>query len=357
MKILPNSLWLLAFLFLLSCDKKIEKEPKSTATDSSLEEIIERGNPIDFDNNKVFSTVYAIAKNGVEAKQQADENAEIVKNYQYGDRLEVIEESGKWLGVRDRISREFIEEGKTIQQWRWEKVYVLKNKTGSIKQIKIASSDLYSIYTLEINDELIKVDTENKIKNYLNIELIDKDFFDSKKETEVSFLVADTIEIIKKEGKIELPCQNKTVIYIDKPDAEEDLQTYKYEGQIPFLNQYLICGFYWESYDYKFVDKTSAKEIQFIDFPYISPDKKHIISIYSNPYETSADLELFTITDTQIKKILYISFNKWMPTVEPGDIFWSNDGYLYLSVNSVHTFWNADGNLNKKSQYIRIKVR
>lgn len=357
MKILPNSLWLLAFLFLLSCDKKIEKAPESTATDSSLEEIIERGNPIDYDNTKVLSTVYAIAKNGVDAKQQADENAEIVKTYEYGERLEVIEETGEWLGVRDRISREFVEDGKTIQQSSWEKVYVLKNSTGSIEQIKIYSSDLYSSYFLEINNEVITVDTEKKIENHLTIELIDKDFFDSKKSTEVSFLLADTTQIIKKERVLELPCQNKTVTYVDKPDAEEDRQEYDYIGQVAFLNQYLISGSYYEGHDYRFIDKNTSEEIQFIDYPYISSDKKHIISIYTNPYETSADLELFTIADTQIKKTLYVSFNKWMPTVEPGDIFWSNDGYLYLSVNSVHTFWNADGNLNKKSQYIRIKVR
>ena len=357
MKILSNFVLLLALLFLISCDKKNEKNPENTVTEIPYEETITKGNPIDYDNTKVLETVYVISKEGIVGKSQADQTAESIATYKYGDRLEVIETTDKWLGIRDRVSREIVAEGKTVQQWQWEKVYVLKYKTGSKDQIKITASDLYSVYNLQINEEVITLETEKKIKNYLTIELIDKDFFESKKSTEVSFLVADTTQIIKKNGILELPCQNKTVTYIDKPDSEEDRQEYFYEGQIPFLNQYVLSASYYESFDYRFVDKTTSKEIHFIDYPNISPDKKHIISIYTNPYETSADLELFTITDTQIKKILYISFNKWMPTVEPRDIFWSNDGYLYLSVNSVYTFWSADGNLNKKSQYIRIKVR
>jgi hypothetical protein len=50
------------------------------------------------------------------------------------------------------------------------------------------------------------------------------------------------------------------------------------------------------------------------------------------------------------------SFKNWMPTVEHGEMFWSIDGYLYLTVNHVNSFWKEDGNLNDECQYLRIKI-
>ena len=160
-----------------------------------------------------------------------------------------------------------------------------------------------------------------------------------------------------KNGIIELKCQNKTFKFIDKPDAEEERQEFYYAGQIEFLNQYIIGGSYWESLDYRFIDKTSGEETAiFAEFPYISPDKKNIICIYTNPYETTADLELYSISNNKTKHIMSVSFKNWMPTVETGEMYWGIDGYLYLTVNHVNSFWTADGHLNEKCQYIRIKI-
>lgn len=334
-----------------------EKTVQSSLTDTTTAEGENAGNKIDYDNTKVIQNVYVTDRTGTEIKQQADKNSKTIGAYEFGAKLDVIEETEEWLGVRDRITREFTRKGSKIESTAWEKIYVLKSKTGSINEIKLIPSDLNIITSLTSNQKTENFETGKELNDFLKIELIDKQLFDSKRNSEVNFLLADTTEIKKKNGVIELKCQTKIKQYIDKPDAETEMQIFQYVGQFKFLNKYVIGGAYWEGLDYKFIDKSSGEETQtFGEFPIISADKKNIICIYTNPYETTADLELYSIDGKQIKHTMSASFKNWMPTVKPGEIFWSTDSFLYLTVNHVNSFWKQDGNLNDKCQYIRIKI-
>lgn len=360
MKILLHITFTTLLLTIFGCNNSgqpNEKTVQNTVSDTLTTEDENTGNKIDYDKTKVLQSVYVVDRNGTEIKQQADKNSKTLGSYGFGAKLDVIEETEEWFGVRDRITREFLRNGSKIESTGWEKVYILKNQTGSINEITLVSSDLNIISSLTTNQKTENFETDKELKDYLKIELIDKQLFESKRSSSVNFLLADTTEIKKKTGIIELKCQAKVKKYIDKPDAEESMQVYNYVGQFEFLNKYLIGGSYYEGLDYKFVDKSSGEETQtFVEYPNISADKKHIICIYTNPYETTADLELYSIDDKQIKHTMSASFKNWMPTVEPGEIFWSTDNFLYLTVNHVNSFWRQDGNLNDKCQYIRIKI-
>lgn len=348
------------FLTIFSCNnssRASEKIVQNLLSDTLNTENENTGNKIDYGNTKVLKSIVITDRKGTEIKQQADVNSKTLGIYEYGTKLDVIEENEKWIGVRDRVTREFFKDGEKIEHTAWEKVYVLKNKTGSISEIILTPSDLNIISSLKVNQKSEDFTVEKSLTKYLALELIDKSLFDSKKSSAVNFLLADTIGNKKKNGIIELKCQNKIVKYIDKPNAEESLQVFKYKGQIDFLNKYLIKGEYWEWSDCRFIDKTSGEETNiFGEYPYISPNKKNIICIYSNPYDMTADLELYAIFDKEIKHIMSASFKYWMPTGEIGKIFWSSDSYLYLAVNHIYSFWKEDGSLNDKYQYIRIKI-
>jgi len=329
---------------------------KNSTTDSSLSE--NAGHKIDYNNTQVLETVYVIDREGVEMKQDADENSKIMGTYNYGDKLDVIEETEKWLGIRDRITRKFVKNGDEIVSTGWEMIYVLKNKTGSINEIRLIPSDLNIISSLSVAGQESKYfEKGQQLNKYLKIELVDEQLFESRKDSAVNFLLADTAIIEKKNGTIELQCQVKVVRYVDNPTDNDGTREFQYIGQIEFLNKYLIYGLYWESSNYIFVDKISGEETSFGEFPYISPNKQNIISIYANPYETTADLELYSISENNsIKQIMNVSFINWMPTVEKGEMFWSTDGYLYLTVNHTKLFGEQSGSLNNKCQYIRIKI-
>ena len=332
------------------------RKTKNATSDTLSSE--NNGHEINYNNTKVLKTVYVVDRNGVEIRQDSDENSELLGIYEYGTNLDVIEETEKWLGIRERIHRHFSKDGKKMERLAWEKVYVLKNKTGYFNEIKLITSDLNIILSLSVAGQASEYfETGQPLNKYLKIELIDEPFFESKKSNAVDFLLADTTVIKKNNGTIELPCQDKVVKYVDKPDAEDLREEYHYVGQIEFLNQYLIVGSYWESWDYKFIDKTSGEVTLLMgDYPYISPDKQTIICICTNPYESTADLELYSISDNNIKHIMSTSFKNWMPTVDKGEMFWCTDGYLYLTVNHANSFWKEDGSLNEKCQYVRIKI-
>ena len=350
MKKLLHILFSILILVLFSCDNgKIDKKSTQNLSDSTTKN---KGKSIYYSKMKVLKSVYVIERQGIEIKQEADEDSKTLGTYKYAQHLEVIEDNEKWLGVRERNT---------------SKVYVLKRQTGTIDDVILTPSNLNRIFSVTIDGQtgeaVAHLDNNERLKNYLTLELIDQQLFDSKKNTSVEFLLADTTIIKKKNRTIQLKCQKKVVTYIDAPEGSMDIRHFDYVGQVPIFNAYLIRGGYYERSNYKFIDKISGKETQtFVNYPNISTNKKHIICIHANPYGRSADLQLFSIRGTQIRLIATLSFINWMPKMNQEDklgrseVFWSNDGYLYVRANHSNAFWGEDGGYNKKSQYIRIKV-
>jgi hypothetical protein len=223
------------------------------------------------------------------------------------------------------------------------------------KKILVAS-DLNIITYLTENDSTVYYSDNEPLTKYFNFELIDQKLYNAKKKKAVSFLLANTTAHKKLNGKITLPCKNKTVTFSDVDSEDETHRIYEYIGEINWLNTYLVYGMYWEDYDYKLIDKTSGEETKaFVDFPNISADKKKILSLGANVYENTADLDFYTIDRKKIVKKMNAAFKYWMPAGEITDMFWCTDGYFYLPVAASTNYWKPDGNLNDSWQYIRIK--
>lgn len=361
MRIIQATAYSILCLLYISCNNNAQTNSPTTgisSTDSISTKGLDSGNPIDFETTKVIRSTYITDRNGADMRQSANKDAKRLGSYSFGTKLDVIEETDEWLGVRDRITRESIENGTDVETTQWEKVYVLKKQTGPMTEIGLLPADLNIITYLTENDKTESYEKGKPLNEYIKLEIIDEALYNSKKKSAVNFLLADTTVVKKKNGIIELKSEHKTARYVDKPEAEEDMQIFQYLGQVDFLHQYLITGSYWESLDYRFIDKTTGEETTtFGEYPHISADKKHIISIYANPYEQTADLSLYTITNSnKIDDVIHTSFKNWMPSDESTQLFWSRDGYFYAAVNHINSYWKPDGSLNDKFQYIRIKV-
>ena len=226
-----------------------------------------------------------------------------------------------------------------------------------VKRTRLRNSDLKVISSLTMNRKTEYVDSAKMLKGVFEMELISKQLFEAQENSALNFLLEDTSKVRKKNGVTELYTRSGTRKYVDKPDAEEYKKIVDYVGQFEFLDAYVLHSTYYESEDYRLIHKTSGKEIStFGSYPRVSPDKQHILCIASNPYDNTADLELYSIKDTRIRHKLSVSFSNWMPITDPGKIFWSTDGYLYLAVNHIHSFWKENGAINETYQYIRIKI-
>ena len=318
------------------------------------------GIAIDIDNTSVLKQVFVTDKQGTAARQLPSGAAREVKSYDFGEKLEVIEEQKDWYGVQDRIYREYDEDNDGViekEVVKWEKVYVKKAQTGFINSIALTQSDLSVTDNLLIDGEPKSAKDSKVLNKYLKFELIDKSLFESKRTLAVNFLSKDKI-IKKKKGVLSIPTPKKVVRLVDIDTDSDSRASFEYVGQIDALNQHLVFGQFWEMSGYTMFDKTSGKQTQdFIGYPYLSPNKIYIIAVYANPYgEPSTDFELYGIQNKKIAPIINAEFKSWMPTVKPEDIFWTKDDYLYLAVTHSAAFWNEDGDYNDTFQYIRIKV-
>lgn len=239
--------------------------------------------------------------------------------------------------------------------------YIEKSKLGDFKDIKLINSDLpWITYLKEGDREAQFFEKSKKLEKYISLELVEKSEYDREKANAVSFLLADTLNVVKKDGVITLHGDDHSVIvYRDNDSDNDDRTVYKYEGQIAFLNQFLMSGQYYESGNYFFVDKKTGSQGQsFVDFPYISPDKKYIISLGANPYDGGCNFELYSLDENhKISFIFDALFLNWLPTYDVTQIFWSKNGYLYVPVNQEAAYWDKAGNMNSNYQYIRVKVK
>jgi hypothetical protein len=217
--------------------------------------------------------------------------------------------------------------------------------------------NLSVITSLSVHGKEKELDNDTILKNYLHIEPVTKAEFLSNQKTAINFVVVDSPGIKKKKGRISLPIKSGTRVFIDKSHTEENRQEYSYLGEISFLNVYVIGCNYSESADYKFISKLNGAELQnFSAFPYISPNKQHIIAIYTDPYETDADLEFYQIVNGKPENIIRASFKNWMPASEKVNMFWGSDGNLYVPVLAPEKFWKPNGQLNNQYEYIRISI-
>lgn len=317
------------------------------------------GIAIDYDNTPVLKQVLVTDKQGAVARQLPSGAAREVEKYTFGQKLEVIEDRDGWYAIRDRIYREYDDNNDGIIERdvsKWEKVFVKKDQTGSTDSVALTSDDLNIMSYLSVNKDYEHFEEGEALNDYLRFELIDKALFESKRPLAVDFLSKDK-SIKKRNGVILIPTAGKVVTFTDNEADHDGYQVFESVGQIAPLNQYLVNGAYWESGDYTMIDKDTGETTQtFIDYPHISPNKKNIVSAYANPYEQATDLELYKIDGKKITPIMRAGFKNWMPAVEPEDMFWARDGYLYLAVNHSAAFWKEDGSLNDTFQYIRIKV-
>ena len=317
-----------------------------------------RGVTIDPDT-PVLMELYVINRAGAVGRQLPNDTAEKLKSYMFGDKLDVIEDAKGWYGIKAMMHREYEDdEGRYVTADQEEKIYIKKSEVGTLDKVVLITDDLNILSYSNISEKYAGVENGKPLDNILIFELIDKSLFEKKRALAVNFLSTGNAKVKKENGVLSIPTAKETVTLVDIETDNDSEARFKYMGQIDFLNQYVVFGQFWESSSYIMFDSITGKQTQdFIEYPYISPDKQYIMAVYANPYdEPRTDLELYRIQNKKITPIMSAGFKNWMPVDEPKDIFWAKDGYLYLAVTHSAAFWKENGSLNDNFQYVRIKV-
>jgi hypothetical protein len=236
-----------------------------------------------------------------------------------------------------------------------------ENEPFEADTISLTNETIAVLSSLTVGDETMYFNENETLTSYFQLSIIEKNEFLSKSNQACNYIVSDTNKIKKRNGVIELKCEQtirKISDYIpDSTGNDEDIQTFEYIGQIPFLNVYVVLGVYWEEYDYKFIDKSTGEEIaSFFEIPLISADKKKLICIAANPYEMTADVSYFNINNKHFQPVASMSFTNWMPADYSSQVFWHADGSFYVGINSIANFWNETGDTNPSSHFIKFTI-
>ena len=237
--------------------------------------------------------------------------------------------------------------------------YIEKNNVGNWESLKALITDEMLTRNIDINGK-----PNDSIAKYLAITQISYEEYQEALKDKVDFLIEDTLSIVKKNGKLTFPCQHKTVYLKDQPDDFENpfSTTYAYVGNMPALNQYLVFENSEDFYAYIFIDKTTGKQTEFQRFPFLSTDKKYIITVGRAYEDLVGIISLYRIESLKPFKInvLVDESTKWWAAYDYFDkqpIFFSKNGYLYASMNVIANFFDEKNELNPQRMYIKIKIK
>ena len=309
-----------------------------------------------------ISLFYLIGCNLFQGKQPAEGSA-IVEEKQ----VETFVPVEKELYVIDKEEREdYYLFGEKIKISAEGTEFYKTNRGDYIKKKDVG--DWNTLKTKITGDDLIKnVDingnSNDSISKYLSIDQISYKEYQEALRNKIDFLIEDTLAIVKKNSKLTFPCEHKTVYLKDQSDNVEDpfSTTYAYVGNVPILNQYLVFEDSEDFYAYIFIDKTTGKQTDFERFPFLSPDKKYIITIGRAYEDLVGTISLYRIKSIKpfVIETLVNEDTKWWAAYDfdKEPIFFSKNGFLYAPMNVIPNFFDEYNNPNKQRMYIKIGIK
>lgn len=321
-----------------------EPEGKAEEVNSSEEAAVEK--KVDVYEIPTIKKLFVTKSSGSYIYENPAKGSAVLDTLEYGYRVDVIGEEENWYKIKERIGRSFVRNGQQIASSGWEVVYVPKSDIGSLTQIKLRAKELHE--TLE----------QTQVKGKLEISLIDKEVFEKARSKDDKFIIQQNALVSSKDSVLVVTIASGKKEYVSSPNAEESMKVYNYVGHVSLMDAYLLAIGYYEAGEYMLYGADNGKEIvSFNDYPYISPDGKHIVSIYANPYDLSSDFQLYKVESGQkVRKELDASFSKWMVALEPQEVFWLDSSTLVVKVLHAQAFWDEDGGLNNDYQYLKIKI-
>jgi|GEM_PF-6621959 hypothetical protein len=139
----------------------------------------------------------------------------------------------------------------------------------------------------------------------------------------------------------------KNIISNDTSDEGDSYVVYSFIGKLEVANYWLFDAAYYESDDYLLIDMDNGEIIHLMGYPFISPDKKILISGASNlDYDNSSGIQLFEIEDGKILEVI----SKDLITRGLLQYRWLND----TTVIAQEEFLN-NNDLGKKYSKIHLK--
>lgn len=339
---------LLCFLIILSaCQPKKEEQ----ATTSSPTPTVQEQAPTkqEADNQEkttqapttrpdfpIGSVVYVLGKE--DARPAPKEDQPQTEDFALGTKLEIVGEEGPYYKVKKGAHES----------------YVLKSEVGYKDEI-FSPEELEQVsYLTEYKGTTRTPKNLDNISEFFSISLISEaDYQQALQQHPKPFDKGETIE---KTGKIlSLPCQKKKVKYEDISHDGFNEAIYSYVGEHKDIEQYIVRVTGAQVVPYILTDKATGNELYMDGFPLLSADRKHIITLHTDPVNDETDIALYRIegiAPLRLKTMVKASLAWWRCAMhQQTPVFLGADQCLYAAIYPIGLPENTS-----KLRYIKTKI-
>lgn len=364
--------FLIGVILFFSCKNKINIDKQLTVeTKDTLvyveSDIFQKFQKIDFSDS--ITDLYVVNPYGAKRFLHADINTQLPGKIPFDNfhnnaphTLYKIKNDSDWYVTNDVVRLDTIVDHVTYNYstndvWVFVKLADFEKKND----IKLKENELN---LLSYFSDVSKGTNEYKImkSDLIEFEIISKKIFESYKSNSNYFFIPDSTKYKRENNVLKLPFGGKNEFIELKDQAGEGGSTYKYfyHGNFSIFNSYLVGFLGYEEYTYFLYDKDTGKlneDVNFIDFPYVSPDKKQIICVHPNPYEMTADIQISFINNGKIETKYFLSFLTWMPIGYETKIYWVDNKSFVVETNHTFNYWTDNGEINTKGEYIKVTLK
>lgn len=198
-------------------------------------------------------------------------------------------------------------------------------------------------------------------KYEFELEASSKEDFESVKE---SFVSVDTSEakrinpyssFVMRKGDTLLFKSNQSILttVVNNPNQDSDeFSSYEFLKDMPEINQWLLKAFYYESYGFLFIDKTTGARIDLYGMPAVSPNFQYIVT-FNQDLEagfTFNGFQLFEIKDATLQLIESKELYSW----GPDNVKWKDANTLLVERSKIIDKGEEQEII---SDYVQLKMR
>ncbi|SFJ00048.1 hypothetical protein SAMN04487893_102257 [Myroides guanonis] len=290
---------------------------------------------LDFDAESPIATYY-VSEDDVPYFQGPSVDSKVLGKYGKGIELDVLEISGDWLVVRERISRDVVEEGKEINRTAWEKVFVPKGKASKNPFVKVEDNELYSTTNTDYNTHP---------STLFDMGWLSKKEFEKASKQHVSAFKADTLKFVQENKVYKLEFDSCERLLEDNISESDDYSRYEYKGTFEKLNREVFYVGLYEAWNYIMIDREDCSienDWNFLDMPVLSPKGTRFATIGYDPYMDETNVQLIPLKNGKLGESINVSIEKWtIWETERYKMFWVDENTFYVPILHVRTLSNT----------------
>ena len=256
-------------------------------------------------------------------------NSKIILTANYGNNFQIIGTIGDWFCINSNDNSA----NTTFYNKIYKVVFIKSSEVVNDKNIPLSEPDLN-----EILDYSASSGASDSSYKDIKVSFVTKEEYYAKKDEAITYLTKDSKTAFRVNKTLVVKVGDKQKKYTD-----DTWNKFFYVGRIKPLNYEVIYKEYIGDYgddpsedqidesQYFFIDSKNGNTAKSFDsFPYLSFDKKNILSFRPHVFLNRYSISIYNLAEDRY----FISdiFKNWVVVADEKEMFWGADNYFYLPI-------------------------